>query len=363
MANPAGAPFLPEIDTSDRLTRILCWGRPARRIEGIEDAGHLTRVIGVAILMWTAGIAAFASVMIPAGSATTGSLVLYLSLGPVLALSYLAARRTGLLPGVLPVLVVLWVSLLGVINEFYLAAAPVVAVLMCATFVSWMGGRVAPLYVAAAVVGGIAAGIVSRDPYLIDRVLLVAFSTVFTGVIAGRQSDRARQASEDREVLLARLAHESRHDPLTGLGNRMLLVEELSGALNRTSCQRVALALIDLDRFKDINDRHGHLTGDTVLIEVGHRLRQVAGENGVAVRVGGDEFAVLRLDPHASAAEIAAEIEQALTWSAQHDGDEYRVGASVGVSVRVARDAALEELFATADRVMYERKSVRRAHT
>ena len=122
----------------------------------------------------------------------------------------------------------------------------------------------------------------------------------------------------------------------------------------------VGLALIDLDRFKQINDAHGHLTGDEVLVEVGRRLRAYALDRGTAVRIGGDEFAMLLDAPTASAAETTRELEEALRWSWFREGETIDIGASVGVDIRERRTASLEGLFSAADRAMYRRKAARR---
>ncbi|MEZ5165141.1 MAG: GGDEF domain-containing protein [Acidimicrobiales bacterium] len=75
------------------------------------------------------------------------------------------------------------------------------------------------------------------------------------------------------------------------MGNRMLLIELVSESLAAGSARTVGLAFIDLDLFKVVNDRHGHVVGDEVLIEVGRRLL-FAGPSGTPIRIGGDEFAL-----------------------------------------------------------------------
>ncbi len=85
-----------------------------------------------------------------------------------------------------------------------------------------------------------------------------------------------------------------RLDPLTCIADRVLLTQRLSEALRRKGDNsRFALLFIDLDNFKSINDQHGHLIGDTVLREVAKQLRSCIGNDGVLVRYGGDEFALL----------------------------------------------------------------------
>lgn len=93
--------------------------------------------------------------------------------------------------------------------------------------------------------------------------------------------------------LQARLAHQALHDPLTGLPNRLLFQERLEQALARPQRDRVAVLLLGLDRFRAVNDTHGHDAGDQVLIEVSTRLHQVLDVAQPLARMGGDEFAVL----------------------------------------------------------------------
>lgn len=105
---------------------------------------------------------------------------------------------------------------------------------------------------------------------------------------------------QDAEMRLA--ASEERYrelalrDALTGLANRRLLDELLSSALARTrrDGHRLVVSYLDLDRFKEINDEHGHAVGDAVLVECGRRLREGLRESDVVARVGGDEFVVVQ---------------------------------------------------------------------
>jgi diguanylate cyclase (GGDEF)-like protein/PAS domain S-box-containing protein len=166
----------------------------------------------------------------------------------------------------------------------------------------------------------------------------------------------------------ARMAILATTDPLTGLPNRRMLVEELDLALGRAKRQGTAVALlsVDLDRFKEVNDTLGHAFGDGVLAEVSKRLRAGARTSDVVARMGGDEFVVLLPDlPVADAEEIANGVRQRILDELGHvvpvGPIEVRVPASVGVSVYPleARDA--DGLLALADSAMYHRKREARA--
>jgi diguanylate cyclase (GGDEF)-like protein len=101
------------------------------------------------------------------------------------------------------------------------------------------------------------------------------------------------EGASAQESLRHQLAHQATHDSLTGLPNRVVLAERLDWALGRVGGERQALLLLDLDRFKDINDTFGHLTGDDILVHVSRRLRTSVPDDAVVARLGGDEFAIL----------------------------------------------------------------------
>src|SRR5207247_1014890 len=86
--------------------------------------------------------------------------------------------------------------------------------------------------------------------------------------------------------------HKSLHDPLTGLPNRKLLLQRLTAAVSGPRPEPFVLCLLDLDRFKEVNDTLGHQVGDVLLTLVSHRLRSVLRSDDVVARLGGDEFAL-----------------------------------------------------------------------
>jgi diguanylate cyclase (GGDEF)-like protein len=165
--------------------------------------------------------------------------------------------------------------------------------------------------------------------------------------------DRLRERQEilEREALL---------DPLTGLGNRLLVTSRLEHALERLDRQRssVAVMFIDLDGFKPINDRHGHAAGDRLLIEIGHRLRSVARRYDTIGRFGGDEFVVVCEDISATGdIALVAERFVALCALPIHIGDlRLEITASVGIAVSDSSSSSPSELIDKADIAMYRAK-------
>ncbi|MEV0895847.1 diguanylate cyclase [Actinoplanes sp. NPDC049802] len=161
----------------------------------------------------------------------------------------------------------------------------------------------------------------------------------------------ARDATEAR-ALHDELQRQVTHDALTGLGNRVLLRRRLA-----EPAESVSILLIDLDGFKEINDRHGHHTGDQVLQEVAGRLTGLLGAGELAARLGGDEFAVLLPGiPAAEAARLAERITVLLAEPMPIGGLLLTVGASVGVSAGTPGDGLLRQ----ADAAMYEHKRARK---
>lgn len=160
-------------------------------------------------------------------------------------------------------------------------------------------------------------------------------------------------------------------DPLTGLANRMLLLDHLEQALTRgeRNGERPAVLFLDLDRFKTVNDSLGHEAGDTVLRAVAHRLWQVVRDQGTVARLGGDEFAVLVEAPcdtsilERLAARIITTINEPIVVSASVPGSvpgrqhEVRVRASVGITdCADPSSAGARDVLRDADMAMYAAK-------
>jgi diguanylate cyclase (GGDEF)-like protein/PAS domain S-box-containing protein len=149
------------------------------------------------------------------------------------------------------------------------------------------------------------------------------------------------------------------HDALTGLPNRMYLDEHLPELLCHAAREQVsAVMLIDLDRFKQVNDTMGHAAGDALLREIAARLRLHTRQNDLVARLGGDEFIVIAAcsDGVRSAATVARALVDAIAAPVTIDGSQVTVGASIGISMFPADGASREPLFRKADAAMYRVK-------
>src|SRR4051812_7824454 len=163
----------------------------------------------------------------------------------------------------------------------------------------------------------------------------------------------------------ARLSeHLAVHDALTGLSNRALLADRLRHALAVRARRggRLAILLLDLDRFKVVNDSLGHSAGDELLRQVAARLTAVVRDEDTVARLGGDEFVVVleSISDPGEAAEVAARIQAALREPMAIEGRDIVVSASVGI-VEPKGDEAPETLLRHADLAMYRAKSRGRA--
>ncbi|MCW2583344.1 MAG: hypothetical protein JWQ53_2134, partial [Klenkia sp.] len=159
-----------------------------------------------------------------------------------------------------------------------------------------------------------------------------------------------------RVELERQLTHQALHDPLTGLSNRRLFGDRLEHALRRRSgsTQRLSLLFIDLDDFKEVNDRFGHEVGDALLAEVGTRLTGLARDGDTVARLGGDEFALLLEETDlAEARLVAARIHEALAVPAVAAGHHLVVRASIGLADAPAEGATGADLLRNADVAMY----------
>jgi diguanylate cyclase (GGDEF)-like protein/PAS domain S-box-containing protein len=166
-----------------------------------------------------------------------------------------------------------------------------------------------------------------------------------------------------RKQMEQQLLHLANHDALTGLPNRSLLLDRLTqtiGFANRSG-SRVAVILIDLDRFKNINDSLGHGLGDQIILEVARRLSACAKEGDTVARIGGDEFMVVRSDVREDGvALMAKQILESMSQPMAIQGHEFFPTGSMGISMypRDGRDS--QALVKNADTAMYRAKDAGR---
>jgi diguanylate cyclase (GGDEF)-like protein len=192
---------------------------------------------------------------------------------------------------------------------------------------------------------------------LLALVGLVALGAVTWGVALRRkvkqQTDAIRQSEE-------RLRHLSQHDVLTGLPNRFLLNDRLEMALKQSARtgRVVGILMIDLDRFKEINDNMGHRVGDLVLREVAARLARAIRASDTVARLGGDEFIVVLPDLHdASEAElVAAKVVQLMDEPISINQELIKISASIGVGCSAQDSPDPEHLLHEVDAAMYQAK-------
>ena len=164
---------------------------------------------------------------------------------------------------------------------------------------------------------------------------------------------------KDHEQRLRNLAY---YDALTGLPNRVLLQDRLQQAMAQAKRRgnHLALAFVDLDAFKAINDQFGHAAGDALLVGVARHIKQVLREGDTFARLGGDEFIVLLADlPNEAACEpMLARILEAAALPVSWQGQRLQVSASLGVTCYPASDQELDptQLLQKADHAMYRAK-------
>ena len=166
----------------------------------------------------------------------------------------------------------------------------------------------------------------------------------------------------ERRSLHERLMYDARHDALTQLPNRYLLVERLNQLINHTARDRsfhYALLFLDLDRFKNINDSFGHLAGDQLLVEVSTRLNHCVRAYNTIARFGGDEFAILLEDTRSEmdAPYVAENILKAFQTPFNIDGNDILMTVSIGIVLGFPEYQSTEQVLRDADIAMYQAKS------
>ncbi len=164
---------------------------------------------------------------------------------------------------------------------------------------------------------------------------------------------------DERRQAHARIAHMAHHDALTGLPNRIEFRLQLEAAIRRTGRgERAALLYIDLDRFKQVNDSHGHPVGDALLLAVTQRLRSLVRESDTVGRLAGDEFAIVqsRISGPADAADLAHRVVSTLSAPYELAAQRVEIGASVGIMLIDSPEDEAEQLLKFADMALYRAK-------
>jgi diguanylate cyclase (GGDEF)-like protein/PAS domain S-box-containing protein len=182
---------------------------------------------------------------------------------------------------------------------------------------------------------------------------IVSYVIVFTDITELHRKDE-------------RIRHLAFHDALTGLPNRVLLQQRVEQAFDRARVDAApfALLLIDLDRFKLVNDMLGHRAGDNLLRQVAERLRQCTQDVDTIARVGGDEFVILQPDIGGSEdpERLATQALRLLAAPYDISGTQVAVGGSIGVALAPRDGMNFDELFGHSDLALYRAKSEGRNH-
>jgi diguanylate cyclase (GGDEF)-like protein len=201
-----------------------------------------------------------------------------------------------------------------------------------------------------------------------DEVLCLTFTDLSAHKAKDREIARLGAAQSDRVAELqaaqAALTTQATHDALTNLPNRALLVDRIDEALAgcRRSGRVLAVLFVDLDRFKQVNDTHGHAAGDITLRRVAHKLMTVLRPTDTVARIGGDEFIVLapaidsELHAVALGGRLLAELGRRVNGTDIEEEDP--IAASIGISVSAGGRGTAESLLDEADTAMYEAKSL-----
>ncbi len=167
-------------------------------------------------------------------------------------------------------------------------------------------------------------------------------------------------AAIERKQLQEQLLQVALYDNLTGVPNRLLLVERLQLALSRTQREQTKCALLylDLDKFKQVNDIAGHASGDLLLQQAAQRIQQGIRASDTVARFGGDEFVVLleRIDHVSAAYQVAEKVRLGLSEPFYIAGHQFSVCASIGIAICPEQGTDQQILLQTADRAMYQAK-------
>ena len=167
-----------------------------------------------------------------------------------------------------------------------------------------------------------------------------------------------RKHAEEQLIKLAR------YDSLTGLANRSVFKDSLVRSMARAARQKqmVGVMFLDLDHFKEVNDKHGHTIGDQLLVSVANRLQKCIRTNDLAARLGGDEFAIILdlISTPDNAAHIAQKIIDTVAGLHELDGLSIYISPSIGITIYPGEAETPEDVIKSADSAMYRAKEVGR---
>ena len=163
--------------------------------------------------------------------------------------------------------------------------------------------------------------------------------------------------------LVDQLEHQAAADPLTGLANMRALHLALEAELSRAAREDswLALVVLDLDHFKQVNDHFGHPFGDQMLVAVSDALRSAVRAHDTVARYGGEEFVILL--PGATAGEAVGVADRARALIYEVDVADGRLSSSAGVAATVGAAMSMNDLFSAADRALYQAKRLGRGRT
>jgi len=189
----------------------------------------------------------------------------------------------------------------------------------------------------------------------------LTFGFLFAGILVSLLLYRLWRSSSALEAGRLAAQHQALHDPLTGLANRTQFDDIIGRPLmaRRPYDQGVALLMLDLDRFKQVNDTLGHQSGDDLIRAVGQRLKALIGPEDTLARLGGDEFGVIHFSKGGLAdhLDLSQRIIDAISKPFEIFGSEAFVGVSIGVVVIGETDSDRREITRKADIALYEAKS------
>jgi diguanylate cyclase (GGDEF)-like protein len=190
---------------------------------------------------------------------------------------------------------------------------------------------------------------------------VIAAAFLIAGLVAAALAHQLWRKSRALEVGRADAEHRAAHDQLTGLPNRITFESMLGHALAQRPSRerRLSVLMLDLDRFKQVNDTLGHRAGDDLIQAVGQRLGEMLGKEDTLARLGGDEFAIIHVHTPGLTAvlDLSQRIIEAVGKPFDIFGSEAFVGVSIGITTAEGNEADAHELTRKADIALYEAKA------